>query len=828
MEGKTEFLLFDIDYILEAGIPVIRLWGKTRGGKTMLALDRHFKPYFYFEIDDKNASDFDIGAFSRKLAGIKETGKSFVSAELLEKKLLGEARKFVRVKVQRPGDVNEMKSAAERWPEVKKPYEYDIPFYRRYLIDKDITPMGWVSALGTEAGSGKNLEIIEAVNVHGTSGNGRKLGVMAMDIEIYGDEVIMVSLAGEGFRKVLTYGWSGEHEDHVEILAGEREMLERLAEVIVESDPDVIATYNGDLFDFVKIKERADFHKLPLGIGRDGKPLEFVKRGRAFSAFIPGRQHLDLYVFIEHILGSSLESETLTLDMVSRELLGTGKDALEWKDIERLWSEKKNLKAVADYCLKDSELTLQLSGRLLPQIFELSMLVGQTPFDTSRMTNSQLVEWLLIRNAHVKNEIVLSRPAHSEILKRREASPYAGGYVLLPEPGIHDGIALFDFASLYPSIIITHNISPETLDKNGEGRTDNSVPESDHYFSLEKKGFIPEIMEGLVEKRTEIKKEMDSSERNSSKYRDLYNRQYAIKTIANASYGYYAYAGSRWYSRICAMSIAAFGRYYIQKVISFAKERGLDVIYGDTDSLFIADCSEQEAKKLLHDINKTLPGIMELDFEGLYASGLFVLAKTGATAKKRYALLGKDGRVTIRGFEKVRRDWCKIAKDTQEKVLLAILKDRDEEKAIGIVREITGRINRGEVDTKELVIYTQLTKPLKSYEQIGPHVAAAMKYAARGQAVKAGSVIGYIITRGEGSISERAEPFEYAQSYDPDYYINNQILPAAMRILSGLGLSEDDVLGETEEDQSQSSLDTFMKKSLRKKLKKRFGRFKGE
>ncbi|UCC91490.1 MAG: DNA polymerase, partial [Candidatus Aenigmatarchaeota archaeon] len=459
------------------------------------------------------------------------------------------------------------------------------------------------------------------------------------------------------------------------------------------------------------------------------------------------------------------------------------------------------------------------------QIFELCKIVGQNLFDVTRMTYSQLVEWLLIRNAYKKDEMVLNRPKFDEIKRRREASPYLGGYVLAPEPGIHENIALFDFASLYPSTTITHNISPETLDRNGDGKEKNKVPESDHFFSLGKRGFIPEIIEDLVKKRMEIKGKMNSTGKETPEYRDLYNRQYALKILANASYGYYAYAGSRWYSRICAMSIAAFGRYYIQKVISFAKDKKFEVIYGDTDSLFLANCSESGAKSFLQEVNGILPETMELEFENIYKSGIFVPAKTGATAKKRYALLDRKDRITIRGFEKVRRDWCKIAKDTQEKILFAILKDRDKNKAVKIVRGVIDRIRKGKVDLKDLVIYTQITRSLEKYEQIGPHVAAAKKYVSKGHTIKEGSVIEYVIAKGAGSISSRAEPFEYAENYDPEYYINNQILPAAMRILHGLGFTEEEVL---EEPPGQKSLETFMKKSLKKKLRESFEKFKGE
>jgi DNA polymerase I/DNA polymerase-2 len=826
---RVEFLLLDIDYVLENGETVIRLWGKEKNGSNILVLDRAFKPYFYLELDA--AETFDLRLFREKLSVLEEIGKKIKKAEMIEKNLLGEARKFVKIVLQEPSNVNTLRGIVEKWKEVKKPYEYDIPFYRRYLIDKGLTPMDWVAAEGEEKKSAfEGVEIIEAKEIAPLPDNHAdvdhaKLVTLALDIEVYGDEIIMVSLAGENFRKVLTYGWKDEKAaKHIEILGSEKDMLARLADILKEMGADIIVTYNGDLFDLAKLRERANFHKVAFGLGRDGSAIEFVKRARDFSAWIAGRAHVDLYTFMERILADSMESETLTLDMVSKELLGFGKEPLDWKNIEEIWKGRKDLKTIANYCLRDSELTIKLAERLLPQMFELSRLVGQTLFDTSRMTYSQLVEWLLIRHAHRKNEIALNRPTHDEIKRRREAAPYAGGYVLPPEPGIHEDIALFDFASLYPSTIITHNISPETLDRNGDGKEKNAVPESEHYFSHEKKGFIPEIIEDLVRKRVEIKQQMASADPASAKYKDLYNRQYALKILANASYGYYAYAGSRWYSRICAMSIAAFGRYYIQRVINFAKERRLSVIYGDTDSLFIANCSEAKAKKLMEEVNETLPGVMELDLEGIYRSGIFVPAKTGATAKKRYALLDQQERITIRGLEKVRRDWCSIAKDTQEKVLLAILKDRDEQKAVAIVRDAIGRINKGEVDVKDLVIYTQITRPLDKYEQIGPHVAAAKKYIEHGQTVKEGSVIGYIVTRGDGSISSRAEPFEYAENYDPAYYVNNQILPAAMRILYGLGFSEEDVLQET--DEGQRSLDTFMKKSLKKKLKKKFDKFK--
>ena len=96
------------------------------------------------------------------------------------------------------------------------------------------------------------------------------------------------------------------------------------------------------------------------------------------------------------------------------------------------------------------------------------------------------------------------------------------------------------------------------------------------------------------------------------------------------------------------------------------------------------------------------------------------------------------------------------------------------------------------------------------YEQIGPHVVAAKKALSRGRPVAEGSVIAYVIAKGTGSISERAEPAEDAENYDPDYYANNQVIPAALRVLSGLGIGTEDLLSDGE---VQYSLDKFVRKS---------------
>jgi len=833
MDGTTrsdlEFCVLDVDHVMEGGVAAVRLWGRTADGKSVLVLDRGFKPYFYVDVNSNLLKKEGVEKLRERVLELNEMQGKTIELEPDEKRLLGEKRELLKVIIQNPSDIPILRQALEDIEGVKKVYEYDITFYRRYMVDTGISPMVWVSASGSERKEDGIDIMLEADTIKPAKDHDGfpHLKVMAFDIETLGDSVIMISYVSSGGKKgVLSYGWKPKEGMHAETMDNEESMLSRFFELVNEKDPDIIVTYNGDVFDFYRLRERADHYGIPVKIGRDGSALSYTKRGRIFSAKINGRVHIDLYEFVERIIGNSLTSETFSLDMVSKEILGMGKKEVSWEEMEKAWTEKKNLDMLCEYCLRDSELTFKLAERLLPQIYELAKLVGQTLFDTNRMSYSQLVEWFIIRHAFRGGEVILNRPKYDEIRRRREAAPYAGGYVYPPEPGIHMNLALFDFTSLYPSIIITHNISPETLDR-GDKKEKDKVPGEEHHFSTEHKGFIPSIIEDLVRKRAAVKKSMKDEKPDTPEYTDLYSRQYALKILANAMYGYYAYAGSRWYSRICAKSIAAWGRYYIQKVIEYAKNRNLRVIYGDTDSLFLERCGKGKAKEFVSEVNDKLPETMELELVNSYKSGLFVHTKTGTTAKKRYALLDEDGNVIIRGFETVRRDWSKLAKDTQELVLGAILRDNDQNKAVNIVESVIERLKKGDVEMKDLVIYTQITRPLDEYDQIGPHVAAARKFAERGHAVMPGSVIGYVITRGEGTISNRAEPLEYAKDYDPEYYISNQIMPAAMRILNAIGLSGSEI-DKSEDNESQKSLESFMKKSLGRKIKYKWSKKKDE
>lgn len=213
---------------------------------------------------------------------------------------------------------------------------------------------------------------------------------------------------------------------------------------------------------------------------------------------------------------------------------------------------------------------------------------------------------------------------------------------------------------------------------------------------------------------------------------------------------------------------------------------------------------KSQAKKFLADFNITLPESMELEYEGFYRRGFFV-------TKKRYAVV-EDGTIIAKGLELVRRDWAPVAKDTQQGILMAILKDGDVDKAIEIIKKVLKKVKSGTEDMKNMIIHTQITKKLSDYKQIGPHVVAAQRLEEKGMKIDRGTIIQYVVVKGKGPISQRAIPYEDADKYkyDPDYYIDNQIIPAVSRIMESFGYTKEKIkeLGEKEK---QKTLDSFFK-----------------
>ena len=678
-------------------------------------------------------------------------------------------------------------------------FEADFPIVKKFIHDTGVKPLH----IYEKNSPNDPLALSEDKGMM----DGSKLKSLAFDIETYGDEInfdknpiLMISLYGKDkgrtFKKVISWvkDKKGNLPSFVVQVNSEKELLIKFTEFVNKFNPDILVGYSSDNFDFPYILKRAEINSVDVLF--NGQKPSF-RRSKRPSVHVPSFVHIDLFKVVRNFIASTLKTDSYDLNSVAMELLGEGKEKVDLSDLSRSWQDN-DLNDFYYYNLKDSEITFKLFNKILPNLMELVSMTHLPLFDVSRMSYSQIVEWHLIFEAEKRSILVPNKPDHNEILARAKRS-YEGAFVFQPKPGIYDSIIIFDFKSLYPTIIDAHNISPDSLRCSCcKNKKESHVPGFDKYwFCLKKRGLIPEVIKHLIEERTKLKKEIKESKKHNL---ILKAREQVLKRVANSMYGYMGFFGSRWYCFECVESITAYGRYYITNVINKAEKEGFKVIYSDTDSIFISlgGKTKEDAKNFVDSINKSLPGMMHLSYQGFYPRGLFVSAKLSNTgAKKKYALLNEDGTLKFVGLELVRRNYCPLAKEVQEKVISLILKDKKNDEAIRFIKQVIDKLNNREIPNEKLILKTQLQKATSSYSSNSPHVVLAKKMKAEGFIVHPGMMIEYIVKPGRGRISDRTElPSKCRQGeYDPSYYINNQILPVVDNIIQLIGHSKKEFLG---------------------------------
>ncbi len=801
-------MLLDCDYRLdEAQNAVIQVFVSTEN-EILRFEDRGFRPYFYTlckepEKAAKAILDFDFGD-SVRAVGAEHVPKS-------------NAENAVKVSFKNPGDLVKAREKITEIEGVIEKREYDIPYANRYLIDKGLKPMSGVEVEFAESASpaGKPGKNLAACNITKISQKDcpHELRVAALDIETLSpgrfsdpkkDPILMCVLVtgtGEQEPKAAVYTYKPTEKKGTVVLGSEKGMVEKVLFDIRALSPDVLVTYNGDTFDLPYIKERCERLGIECDFGHGG--VQVVNRGIFHSATLKGTQHLDAFQLVKFMARTgSISLLKMDLESVSEKLFNQPKEKLGHEAINELW-EKGELERIVDYNREDGEVTMRLAREFLPLEIQLCAMLRYTLTDTSRASSSEMVEQLLMLNSADRDLLIPNKPGEREI-HQRSLRTYEGGFVKEPVPGLHENIAVLDFRSLHPTIMISHNISPETLKcHHPECSTGANVSPDKDWFCMKQKGFLVSILEEILAARIELKKKARAMDKNSEQYRFVNAKQRGLKILLNSHYGYLGYPRARWYSRESARAITAWSRHYIRETMHKANEMGFQGLYSDTDSLFLVlpeGKTEKDVLGFLEKTNSELPEAMELEFDGMYRRGIFVTKREKeSAAKKKYALMDFKGNLKIVGFEYVRRDWAPVAKETQRQVIEAVLAQGKPEKAIQITKDVIRRLKDSKVPKKELVIMKQLKASPAKYESKGPHVVAAEKAMKRGKDIEVGALIGYVVTRGTGkskSVSDKAELEEYVKEgdYDADYYLEHQILPAVLNIMQELGYGKDDLI----------------------------------
>jgi len=820
MQKTINFIPLDYDYFDYHGRNYAKIVGRTSEGKKACIIDSC--PVYLWAILKPKVTEKAIKKIQKSMQNIEVEKSGRVSkilkTEIHNKNFIGKPVKAIKIFITNYKDAHDIVDQLG-FKEIDKRREYDLGFITKYILEKKVKPLCWYEIKGEVLNNSEEFGGIDSaldIDLCIKSEEIKPLKtqpkfspkILAYDIET--DEVeigkapiLMISLVGENFQKVLTWKKQSK-KDYVETFKDEEEMLEAFVKYVKQYGPDILTGYFSDGFDLPYLRTRAEKNKIKLNLGIDNSQPAF-SRGRVLTGKIKGIVHVDIFRFIRSIYSQYLQSESLSLNEVASELLNEKKS--EWTHKHSSKISDNEWEDYFKYNLQDSALVYKLLKKLWPDLTEFTKIIQEPLFNVSRDSMSAHVENYIIHNLEKFNEIAEKRPTHEQIGSRRSEGKYEGAFVFQPTPGLYKDIAFFDFTSMYSSIIITYNLSLSTFsDKKITNSTEVNLGEQKAYFTKQP-GFFPQMLNEIIEKRKKYKKEYFQKQDALSKARSN-----SFKLLANAAYGYQGFFGARYYCLPAAASTAALARKSIHKAIDSIKDQGYKVIYSDTDSIAFETNKQPKTKiqQLLKKINSNLPGIMELDLEGFFKRGIWVTKRTGEFgAKKKYALIDKDNKLKIRGFETVRRDWCNLARQTQNKILQLILESGNSDKATEYLKKIIKQIKNREIPLKQLIIKTQLKKPIEEYKSISPHVTIAKRMQQQNLPVSIGSLIEYYIAEPESTrktlVRERAKLLDEPGKYDINYYLKNQILPAVENIFEVFNIKTDELL----DGKKQMSLGEF-------------------
>ncbi len=806
---KIDFIPIDYNYFDFEGRNYAKIIGRDQNGKRVCVIDS-CDVYFWAILKDK-LNEKEIKKLKEKIEKIqldvKKRQTKVEKVEVHNKKFLGQDVKALKIFATNYKDLHDIADQLGM-PEIEKRRGYDLGFVSHYIIEKNIIPLTWYEIEGEILNNSEEFGGIDsALNVDlcmklksakETAKKDFTPKVLAFDIEteefqIGKGQILMISLVSEKIKKVITCKKSSDSKSNfVEYVKDEPELLEKFVEYVKKISPDFLVGYFTDGFDFPYLKARAEKYKIRLDIGIDGSQPVF-HRGIMTTCKIDGIVHIDLLKFVNTAYSQYMQSETLSLNDVSKEFLGERKKEFIFKSVSKM--SESDWKNYFEYNLQDSVLTYKLFFKFWPDILEFSRIMNEPAFDVSRNGMSKNVESYILHNLKKFNEIPEKRPTYDEIGERRKREKYEGAFVFEPIPGLYENIGMFDFTASYGSTIVTYNLSRSTFLEKPEKNSYSIETMGRKLYFTKKSGFFPEMLKELIEKRKQFKREL------KEKPDVIKNaRSNAFKLLANASYGYQGFFGARYYSYESAAATAAFAKKSIKDAIKNIDKKGYKTIYSDTDSIafLLNGKTEKQTAEFLKKLNSELPGIMELELEGFFKRGLWVTKRSGNIgAKKKYALMDKNGKIKIRGFETVRRDWCNLARETQNKILRMILEDGNEKKALDYVKGIAKKIKERKIAREEILIRTRLKKPISEYRAISPHVIAAKKMEEQKIPIDEGELIEYFIaeTREKKKlIREKVKLVHEKGEYDIEYYLKHQILPAVENIFQVFDIDINSVL----------------------------------
>ncbi len=763
-------------YRIEDEKAFVYLFGKLENGESFLSISE-YKAYFFIK-----KSDLEKAKKIEKFETEETSAKNFKDEPL------------TKLVFQTP---KQLTAARDRLEEQGiTTFESDIRFAYRFMIDKEIKGS---FAISGKYKKGNYVDRIYENPEIAPANFFPKLKILALDIETdpKATEIYCISLATDNYRKVLIR--SDKKLSNAICYDSERGLLEGFKKKIQQLNPDIITGWNVIDFDLKIIERRFKKYRISFSIGRadwEASLRIYNDFFRDSKAEIPGRMVLDGI----HLLKSSfIALDDYTLDNAAKTFVGEkkliGKEHKGEKIVEYF---RKNPQMLADYNLKDSELVLEILKKTgtVELTIQRSLLTGMQLDRVSASVAS--LDSMYLRETK-KRGIVCNNSAYNE-----KETPLKGGFVRDSVPGLYENIIVLDFKSLYPSIMRTFNIDPYSFldidETEAKKNPEKFIVAPNGAVFKNTVGILPGIIQELWDQREESRKKGNELAR------------YAIKILMNSIYGVLGNPSCRFFSMKMGNAITHFAQFLIKLTAEKIKEKGFEVIYGDTDSVFVkteaktTDQAEKIGKDLQSHVNNfyekfileayKTKSFMELELDKIFKHFLMPRIRGSEKgAKKRYAgIIVKHGKekMEFTGLEAKRSDWTELAKKFQQELLAKIF---NKEKYEQYIQEFVKDLKKGKYD-KLLVYKKKINKPLDEYiKTTPPHVKAARKLEKLSS-----NLIQYVMT------VEGPEPIEKLENrIDYEHYVEKQLKPIADSILSFLDTEFDDVFKKTK----QTSLGEF-------------------
>ena len=749
--------------------PVVHLYGTLDNGGSFLVRDDRQRPHFFIRQGDAAAA-----------------GRLGAVPEPVDKQTF-DGTPVCRIEVPVPSDVPPLRDRLHAAH--IETFEADVRFALRYLIERGIK--GGCEIEG-QPRPGDGITLVFENPVLRPANVSVEPRVLSFDIETdpAGTRLLAISLFAPGIDEVLIVdGLDRPMPERAVRCADETAALDAFCERIRTFDPDVLTGWNTIDFDLTVLQRIAARLMHPFNLGREQGALRLRKAEGWFGsghASIPGRLALD---GMDLLRGAFVRMEDYSLDTVARTVLGEGKAVsgdVRDRIGEIMHNYRHDLDAFALYARTDARLAWQIVDKLnlVPLAFARSRLTGMTPDRVSASIASFDFLYLSeLERLHVVAPTVRSDDS-------RVYAAQQGGHVLEPVTGLHSNVWVFDFKSLYPSIIRTFNIDPLAYVADpGPGEDLIRTPAGAFRRAP---AILPGMLDELFPRRDAARAAGDSV------------ASQAIKILMNSFYGVLGTPACRFFNPTIANSITGMGKEILLWSKQWFETAGFSVLYGDTDSLFVqsgkedAEAARGQARQLVRTLNDDLERYitgrwrvrsrLELQFEKLYLKLFLPRARHSERgASKRYAGLvyGRESvGVEFIGMEAVRRDWTALAKQVQRELFRCLFTDRPvDEYLAGIVQQVRS----GDLD-EALVYRKNLRKAIGDYTaSTPPHVAAARK-----STQPQGRLISYVITTaGPEPLDNRQHPL------DREHYVVKQVRPVAEPVLEALGLDFERVIGDS-------------------------------